>query len=211
MFWQRLDSFLTLVRPRRQVLSLLTDGLVIGACWHITYLFRLGFERWHSARPSYDVWVMLGVVVIYLALFMLMGVPRGMWRFSGFGEIKRLTLACLAAGLISAVVVLMAQLTAVPRAVLALHPAITLMGLCAVRIGYRMLYEHMRSRIAGSALEKRRALVLGAGDAARLLLAGIQHEGWVVVGLLDDDPVKQRSRIAGVPILGPLMSLASHV
>jgi len=54
-------------------------------------------------------------------------------------------------------------------------------------------------------------LVLGAGDAARLLLAGIQHEGWVVVGLLDDDPVKQRSRIAGVPILGPLASLATHV
>ena len=211
MFWQRLDSFLTLLRPRRQLLSLAIDGVVIAACWNVTYLFRLGFERWLSARPGYDPWVMLGIVALYLAVFIGAGVPRGMWRFSGFGEIKRLTLACLAAGLLAAVAVLMAQLTKVPRAVLALHPVVTLMGLCTVRLAYRMLYEHMRSRIAGDAVEQRRALVLGAGDAARLLLAGIQHEGWVVVGLLDDDPLKQRSRIGGVPILGPLASVKEHV
>jgi len=211
MLWQSLDSFLTLMRPRRRPLSLAIDGIVIAACWHITYLFRLGFERWHSARPDYDVWVMLGIVALYLALFAAAGIPRGMWRFSGFGEVKRLTLACFAAGLLAAVVVLMAQLTQVPRAVLALHPVVTLMGLCTVRIAYRMLYEHMRSRIAGVAIEQRRALVLGAGDAARLLLAGIQHEGWVVVGLLDDDPLKHRSRISGVPILGPLASVKTHV
>jgi len=210
MLWQRLDTFLTLLRPRRQALALLIDGLVIAACWNITYLFRLGFERWISARPDYDGWVLLGIVALYLTVFVLVGVPRGMWRFSGFGEIKRLTLACTAAGLIAAVAVLAARLYEVPRAVLALHPVVTLMGLCTVRIGYRMLYEHMRGRLAGSVVEMRRALVLGAGDAGRLLLAGIQHEGWVVVGLLDDDPVKQRSRIAGVPILGPLASVKTH-
>ena len=37
-------------------------ALVIAACWHITYLFRLGFERWQTARPDYDLWVMLGVM-----------------------------------------------------------------------------------------------------------------------------------------------------
>ncbi|WP_231497545.1 MULTISPECIES: hypothetical protein [unclassified Methylibium] len=53
------------------------------------------------------------------------------------------------------------------------------MGLASVRIAYRMLYEHLRARISGSARETRRALVLGAGDAARLLLAGLQHQaGW---------------------------------
>ena len=211
MLWQRLDSLLTQLRPRRRALALVIDGLVIAACWHITYLFRLGFERWHSARPGYDGWVMLGIVALYLAVFAAAGVPRGMWRFSGFGEIKRLTLACFGAGLLAAVIVLMAQLVQIPRAVLALHPVVSLMGLCTVRIAYRMLYEHMRSRIAGTALEQRRALVLGAGDAARLLVAGIQHEGWVVVGLLDDDPGKQRSRIGGVPILGTLASVKAHV
>jgi FlaA1/EpsC-like NDP-sugar epimerase len=207
-FWHHLDAFLARLRPHREPLSLLIDGLVVAACWNITYLFRLGFERWISARPSYDLWVMLGVVAAYLAAFALARVPQSMWRFSGFGEVKRLTLACAAAGLVSAVVVLMLQLTKVPRAVLALHPVVALMGVCVVRIGYRMLYEHARSRITGgSGAEVKRALVLGAGEAAKRLLASIHHQGWIVLGLLDDDPAKQGARIGGVPVLGPLKAL----
>lgn len=211
MSWLALDAFLTRIRPHRQRLALLIDAAVIAACWNVTYLFRLGFERWLSARPDYDPWVLAFLVALYLGVFMIAGVPKGMWRFSGFGEIKRLTIACTIAGLLGATLVMMAQLTKVPRAVLALHPIVSLMGLTLVRIGYRMLYEHMRSRIAGSAVETRRALVLGAGDAARRLVAGIQHDGWVVVGLLDDDVAKQGARIAGIPVLGTLDSVASLV
>ncbi|PXW93558.1 FlaA1/EpsC-like NDP-sugar epimerase [Sphaerotilus hippei] len=206
MNWQHLDSLLTRIRPHREGLSLAIDAVVIAACWHITYLFRLGFERWHSARPDYDLWVMLGLIVLYLLVFLLLRVPKGMWRFSGFGEVQRLTAACGIAGLLGAVAVLMAQLVQVPRAVLALHPVVTLMGLAMVRIGYRMLYEHMRGRISGTMHETRRALVMGAGDAAKLLIAGIQHHGWVVVGLLDDDPRKLGARVGNVPVLGPLDS-----
>jgi hypothetical protein len=54
-----------------------------------------------------------------------------------------------------------------------------------------MVYEHLRSRIAGKGGEVRRAVVLGAGAAARLLLAGLRAQGWVVLGLLDDDTGKQ--------------------
>lgn len=208
MSWQSLDRFLTRVRSHRQPLSLLIDGLVIAACWNTTYLFRLGFERWWSARPGYDIWVMLGLIVLYLLTFVALGVPKGIWRFSGFGEVKRLTVACMVAGLVGAVIVLMAQLTKVPRAVLALHPVVSLMGLCMVRIAYRMLYEHMRGRLTGNGADTRRALVMGAGDAARLLLAGIHHQGWVVVGLLDDDPAKRNARVGGVPVLGALDSVS---
>ncbi|HEY6135389.1 MAG TPA: polysaccharide biosynthesis protein, partial [Rubrivivax sp.] len=119
--WHHLDRFLARLRPNREPLSLLVDGLVVAACWHATYLFRLGFERWQTARPDYDFWVMLGVVAAYLLAFALAKVPQGMWRFSGFGEVQRLTLACAAAGAASAAVVLALQLSKVPRAVLALH------------------------------------------------------------------------------------------
>ncbi len=178
--------------------------MTICLCWNFTYLFRLGFERWRSARPEYDLAVMFGVVAIYLVAFVVAGIPRGMWRFSGFGEIKRLTVACAAAGVASAAVVLGLQLREVPRAVLALHPFVSLMGVCMVRIAYRMLYEHARARITGSDAEVRRAIVLGAGGAAKRLLAAIHHEGWQVLGLLDDDPAKTDARIAGVPVLGTI-------
>jgi FlaA1/EpsC-like NDP-sugar epimerase len=206
-FWHRLDRALARIRIHRRPISLAIDALVIAFAWNATYLFRLGFERWLSARPGYDGWVQLGVVGVYLGVFMLSGIPRGMWRFSGFGEVKRLTGACLVSGLLSAVIVLMAQLTAVPRAVLALHPLITLISLCMVRVAYRMLYEHARARITGSETEVRRAIVMGAGEAAKRLLSTIHQQGWIVLGLLDDDPAKRGARIGDVPVLGVLADL----
>jgi FlaA1/EpsC-like NDP-sugar epimerase len=212
MSWQLLNINLNRLRRHRQTAVLLIDCAVVAACWNVTYVFRLGFERWLSARPVYDGWVLVGLIALYAVVFWAMSVPKGLWRFSGFGEIKRLTLACLLAGSLGAAVVMALQLQQVPRAVLALHPVIALMGLTLARIAYRMLYEHMRSRIAGRAdVPLRRALILGAGNAARRLLAGIQHQGWLIVGLLDDDPLKQGARISGVPVLGRLADVYSIV
>jgi FlaA1/EpsC-like NDP-sugar epimerase len=206
--WHRLDHFLARLRPHREPLSLLVDGLLIAFAWNVTYLFRLGFDRWFEARPWYDSWVMLGIIATYLALFALLRVPQSMWRFSGFGEVKRLTWACLGAGVASAAVVMGLQLYGVPRSVLALHPLVTLMSVCMVRIAYRMLYEHSRAQITGGDQEVRRALILGAGQAAKRLMAGIHQQGWIVMGMLDDDPLKQGARIAGVPVLGPLEAVS---
>jgi FlaA1/EpsC-like NDP-sugar epimerase len=208
--WHRLDRTLARVRAHRQPLSLLIDGIVIALAWNATYLFRLGFERWLHARPAYDGWVLAGVIATYLAVFVIGGIPRGMWRFSGFGEVKRLTVACMIGGALCAVVVLMAQLVQVPRAVLALHPFIALIGLCMVRVAYRMLYEHARSRITGGDAEVRRAIVIGAGEAAKRLLATIHQQGWIVLGLLDDDPAKRGARIGGVTVLGPIAEIKSE-
>jgi FlaA1/EpsC-like NDP-sugar epimerase len=208
--WHRLDHALARLRRHRQPLSLLVDGLVIALCWHVTYLFRLGFERWHTARPHYDALVLLGVVVAYLAVFLAAGIPRGMWRFSGFSEVKRLTVACVIAGALSAIVVSMARLVEVPRAVIGLHPVISLMGLCIIRIAYRMVYEHARARITGGDTEVRRAVILGAGEAAKLLLASIHQQGWIVLGVLDDDPAKQGARISGLQVRGTLSDVAKE-
>jgi FlaA1/EpsC-like NDP-sugar epimerase len=179
----------------------------VAAAWNATYLFRLGFERWISARPSYDHWVMLGLMAVYVLMFWLFKVPKGMWRFSGFGEVSRLAWACAAAGLAGGAFVLALRLNQVPRAVLAMHPVITLMTVALARMLYRMLYEHARARITGGDAEIRRAIVIGAGEAARLLIAGVHQQGWIVLGCLDDDPGKQGARIAGVPVLGPIDAL----
>ncbi len=205
--WHRIDRALARLRPHREALSLLIDGAMVALAWNVTYLFRLGFERWLAARPGYDPWVMLGVVAVYLLTFAALRVPQSMWRFSGFGEVSRLTLACAIAGLVSMVAVMGLGLVQVPRAVLALHPIVVLMAVCMVRVLYRMLYEHARRRISGGESDVRRALVLGAGEAGRRLLAGIHRQGWTVLGLLDDDKAKHGARIAGVPVLGPLAAI----
>jgi FlaA1/EpsC-like NDP-sugar epimerase len=205
--WHHLDLALARLRPHREPAALFVDALLVAAAWNATYLFRLGFERWISARPDYDHWVMLGLMAVYVLMFWLFKVPKGMWRFSGFGEVSRLAWACAAAGLAGGAIVLALRLNQVPRAVLAMHPVITLMTVALARMLYRMLYEHARARITGGEAEIRRAIVIGAGEAARLLVAGIHQQGWIVLGFVDDDAGKQDARIAGVPVLGPIEAL----
>ncbi len=206
--WGGLDRAMSALHPQRRWVSGLADAATVLLCWHLTYLFRLGFERYQPGRPWYDDYVSFGVVAAYLLCLAASGVPRGLWRYFGFDDLRRITLACLAAGLLSAVAVLMAQLTAVARAVLLLHPLFCIAALSMVRMAYRMVWEHARAQANGQADEPRRAIVLGAGEAARRLVAGVHlRDGWVVLALLDDDPAKRGSRVGGLPVLGPLADL----
>ncbi|MFY9510933.1 MAG: sugar transferase [Rubrivivax sp.] len=202
-WWRWLDRQMSAIRPRRRVLASFVDAGIVFACWHLTYLFRLGFERWQPGRPWYDDYVSLGVVAMYVLTLGLAGVPRGLWRFFGFDDLRRIALACLLAGLISAVAVLMAQLSGVARAVLLLHPWFSIVGLSMARMLYRMLWETARARTSGDGGPTRRAIVVGAGDAGRRLIASLnRRDGWEVLMLLDDDPDKQGLRVAGVNVQG---------
>ncbi len=207
MLWTPLNSLLNRLRRQRTAVVLLADAGLIAIAWHTTYLFRMGVERWVYERPSYDAAVLLGVIAVYSAVSWALGVPRASWRYTSFHDIGRLGWVCLGAGLASAVSVLMAQLVEVPRAVLALHPVFTLITMALARMSVRMLNESSRARRHGRTEGGQRALILGAGAAAKLLIAGIQHRGWTLVGLLDDDPRKHGTRIAGLTVLGGLDQL----
>ena len=207
--WARLYRAMSALNPRNRAVAMVADALVILACWHVTYLFRLGFERWQPGRPWYDDYVSFGVVLVYLVLMALTGVPRGLWRFFGFDDFKRIAAACAMAGLVSATVVLMAQLVGVARAVLLLHPLFCLLALSLMRMAYRMIWEHSRARVDGREAEPRRAIVLGAGDAGRRLVGAIhRRDGWTVLAVLDDDPAKQGLRIGAVTVQGSIADLA---
>jgi FlaA1/EpsC-like NDP-sugar epimerase len=208
--WSSLDAWMNRLRPHRRWLVPLVDLLLVALCWNLTYLFRLGFERWIEARPAHDHWVLLGVLSVYATALWRSGVPAGLWRFAGFAEVRAIALACAVAGLVSAAGVMGLGLRQVPRAVLALHPLITLMGLVLARLAVRVLYERARQELAAG-VETRRALVLGAGEAASRLLAGLLQQGWEVPALLDDDPTKRHARLAGVPVEGSIDDLLSLV
>lgn len=59
----------------------------------------------------------------------------------------------------------------------------------------------------GAGIRGVKALIIGAGNAGRLVLEGLQrerHMGYRVVGFLDDDVEKIGSTIHGVKVLGPV-------
>jgi lipopolysaccharide/colanic/teichoic acid biosynthesis glycosyltransferase len=208
-FWTRLEQAMSALNRRNRLCSTLCDGVVILACWHVTYLFRLGFERWQPGRPWYDDYVSFGVVAGYLIALALAGVPRGLWRYFGVDDFRRIVVACTVAGAVGAVWILMAQLSGVARAVLVLHPFFCMLGLSAVRIGYRLLWEHAKQRTFDEDSQPKRVIVLGADDLARRFIEATQHrQGWEVLMLLDDNPNKQGLRIAGITVKGTVADLA---
>ena len=206
--WPRLDRAMSALHPKSRTVATIADGLAILACWHATYLFRLGFERFLPGRPWYDDYVSFAVVAVYLVFLALTGVPRGLWRFFGFDDFKRIAAACVMAGAVSAIAILMAQLVGVARAVLLLHPLFCVVALSLMRMVYRLVAEAARTRVEGAEGEPRRAIVLGAGEAGRRLVGAIhRRDGWTVLALLDDDPAKQGLRVGGVTVCGTLPDL----
>jgi len=71
-----------------------------------------------------------------------------------------------------------------------------------VWVMYRVLYEVTRVR---QGAKQRRVLVLGAGEAAQMLIAQMLRSsaGYLPVGILDDDEAKKGARIHGVKVFGP--------
>ena len=202
-FWLGMERILTFASRYGTWVAVALDSLIVVAAWHITYLFRLGFERWEPGRPWYDNYVLVGVWLCYLVCLQLAGVRRSMWRFFSFEDFRRLMTACVSAGVLSAVCVLMAQLVGVARAVLVLHPIFALVGLVLVRSLYRMLYEHTTSVVSGQSSEHRYAVLIGAGQLAQRLVAGLhRRDGWFIVALLDEDSSLHGRWIGGVRVEG---------
>ncbi len=85
-------------------------------------------------------------------------------------------------------------------------------GIVGMRMVYRTLYEikkgvhyHHKENI-----QKRRTLIVGAGQACWLLLSEVQNNDceYTVVGIVDDDAEKVGRNIQGVSVYGPIEKVA---
>jgi FlaA1/EpsC-like NDP-sugar epimerase len=95
----------------------------------------------------------------------------------------------------------------IPRSVLVFDFVFTLMSVAGVRVLARSLFERPMMHRNGDedAVDPgRNVLVVGAGDAGRLLIREMQrqHLGMNPVAMVDDDPSKSHMRMDGVPVVG---------
>ena len=58
-------------------------------------------------------------------------------------------------------------------------------------------------------MSDRRAVVLGAGGHAKVVIATLEAAGWEVAAALDDDPARRGDRVLGVEVAGPVADLAA--
>ncbi|HVK55695.1 MAG TPA: nucleoside-diphosphate sugar epimerase/dehydratase [Burkholderiales bacterium] len=179
------------------------DIVTVGVTWCAAYWLRFNL----SISPEYTgemlqtlPWVML----LYGLVFFQFGLYRGIWRYASLPDLKRIVIAVFFGTSVLALTIYMVRFhVAVPRSVLLMQPIFLIVLMGGSRLAYRSWKEQ---RLYG--INKRRGkpvLVLGAGDAALLLVKEMErsHE-WRVAGLLDDDILKKGRMLHGVRVLGRL-------
>lgn len=163
--------------------------------------------RFDLVVPSWQIDRMLAALPVILAVkliaFFLGGLYRGRWRSIGIVDVKRLVLVNVAAAAACTALIYALIGPGFPRSVYILDCSLCILATAGMRCLVRISHEEGERR--QSRRHGRGVLIYGAGRAGTGLLREIWSDlslGYDVLGFIDDDPHKARSRILGVPVLG---------
>ncbi|MDA2989576.1 MAG: polysaccharide biosynthesis protein, partial [Actinomycetota bacterium] len=173
-------------------ISVWISALLLGT-W-LRYEFALRYVSLESLAVTAGV-----IVGSQFVVGVVFGVYRRRWRYGSFDEAMAVALTFGASGVVGTSFAFFANGT-VPRSVPVIATALA--GLLAV--AGRSFWRLWNSRVERPT-EARPAVVVGAGEVAtqtiRTMLAN-RNSSFLPVAMVDDDPLKRRLRIQGVPVMG---------
>src|SRR5918999_6466932 len=195
---------------RHRLPQLLADAVIVATAWFLA--FQLRFDP--RIPAYYDEYLTGGVIALVVGLkltvFALFGFYNRWWRYVStrdmWGAFRGVTAASLVAYLVFSFFEV--HVVAVPRAVWVLDWVLCLALVATSRMLARTIIErpHTRSLVARG----REVIVVGAGDAAQLMLREMLRTpslGYTPIGLIDDDPRKKNLRLHGIRVLGTTAEL----
>jgi FlaA1/EpsC-like NDP-sugar epimerase len=186
----------------RGLLAFLHDVSAAAVAWCAAFWLRFNLEipeLYQRAIAIQLPWVL----VLHAGIFWLLRLYRGLWRYASLPDLQRILLAVgLAAVSVPALLLILQLSELVPRSVYLIAPLLLVAAMCGSRLLYRAAKERRLVSLVAHP-ESKPVLVLGAGDAAALLLKDLaKSRQWRVLGLLDDDAGKQGGEIERVKVLG---------
>ncbi len=203
----RIDSRLgQIVQGYRSVLVLGVELILIVAA--NLSAFALRFDA--NIPVAYDriMWRYLpGIVLVFGSSLWVFGIQRGLWRYVGFHDLGRIFLAALVgAAAFYGLCHLVLRWAEYPRSIIILTGLLAGLYLAGIRVMVRWFREWRRI-IEPTA---RRVLIVGAGTAGELLVRDMLSDGGYncrPVGFVDDDPIKRRMKIHGIPVVGTIADI----
>lgn len=137
-----------------------------------------------------------------------LGLFHGLWRYSGARDLRSLLWAASFSSIALMACWAFMSTGNFPRSVFALDWAFSILIVGGLRFSIRTIREvTLQNAMPQSSGERRRILVIGAGDAGEMLMREIVRiyaRRYEPVGLLDDNASKHGEHIHGVPVLGPI-------
>ena len=191
----------------RYGLLVLLDGLAVVASYGLALLLRFEWKvpPYYFAQFLDIVWAL---VIAYCAVNGAWGLYSRLWQYAGAQEVVDIVAA---GGLTSSVIFVIEFLLYLqrhlPLSVVVAGGIFTTGAFVVIRYRQRLLVAVIGQleRVVGSP-DRRRVLIVGAGEAGQLLAWQIQHHDhrheYELVGFVDDDPRKQGLRLHGLRVLG---------
>lgn len=137
------------------------------------------------------------------------------WRGTGILDLMTLLQAMVFFGIVvSGLCFFGGDFCRVPRSIPIINTFLAGLALGGARMIFRIYSERNHREPRQGWVKPKKILVVGAGDAGVLIVREmLRHPeaGLMPEGFLDDDPVKIGTRIAGLPVLGPIEALPEKV
>jgi FlaA1/EpsC-like NDP-sugar epimerase len=200
------------IPSRHRIWQLAVDAALVALAWFLAFQLRFdhGVPRFYATLFQHTI---APVVVINLVVFVAFGFYNHWWRYVSLRDmwtiVRGVTIACLVADL-TVYLVSPVHHVRLPRSIAFLDWLLTLALVAGVRLLARTITE--RPSPTGIVARGKEVLVVGAGDAAQLIVREMQKTstlGYTPIGLLDDDPRKKNLRLHGVRVLGTTAQLRS--
>jgi len=190
----------------RAALAFVHDVCMAGFAWAGIYWLRFNLDL-REPFVTDMAFTLAWILPLQAAIFLSLGLYRGLWRFASLSDLQRIVLAAgLGAILIPLVLVMLKLQAVVPRSVLFFYPIVLIFLMAGSRFAYRLWKEHRLYSPLAALGEP--VIVVGAGEAgARLTNEMARSRQWRVVGLLDDDVTKLGRSMHNVTVLGPIAEL----
>lgn len=196
-----IPTLLALPRNTKRLLVLVVDAsLCVLTVW---FSLCLRYEAWVSlAQPPYP-WVALTSVALSLPLFVVFGLYRAIFRYSGWPALMTVTRAITIYGLLFSAIFTAHSFPAIPRTIGIIQPLLLLLS-----VGASRAFTSYWLGGAYQAILRRThlptAVIYGAGEAGRQLAAALGHSAELrLVGFLDDAPSLRHQVIHGLTIYPP--------
>lgn len=141
--------------------------------------------------------------IIMLLVFLTLKLYTSLWKYASITEFINVIIGCISIELICLIYKTMFNMQ-LPRSFYLIHLLLMILFVCSTRFSYRII-RAIYSKLLNSR-KKRHAMLIGAGDAGRLLIDEILNNqesfDYKISCVIDDNKRKQGNYIKSIPICG---------
>jgi UDP-GlcNAc:undecaprenyl-phosphate GlcNAc-1-phosphate transferase len=193
-------AFLIDLSYKRRIFEVLLDVVLILLAYWCAYAVKFG-PLSGSAAWTLFLRTLPVLVFVKMAAFLVMGVYRGIWRYTSLDDLIVFAKAVVLSSVLSVLVVLFAfRFEGFSRTIFLIDAIFMFMFLAGSRMAFRLFRQLLP---ASGSDGGRRILIYGAGDGGELLLRELQNNRalkYAPVGFVDDDPAKYGKVIHGLKV-----------